>query len=103
MDKRFTNLKSFYTSQLAEPSSSGHSLDLSGGNGYGSPGTLSRIMGLYTDLGGYGAKKAQVKGGSMREAQSIEEGIQLLGDEDAMIRKMQEVGWEGSELEDDLI
>ncbi|KAI9830274.1 MAG: hypothetical protein M1838_005818, partial [Thelocarpon superellum] len=93
-ERRFANLKSFYTAQLSEPSPAGPAMDLGSAYGYGSPGTLSRIMGLYTGMGGYGAKKAQGKSGSIREARDAGEGLQVLGDEDGIIRRMRAGGWD---------
>ncbi|KAI9838018.1 MAG: hypothetical protein M1819_006172 [Sarea resinae] len=94
-EEQFANLKSFYTSQLME-SSSNAALGLSSDIGYGSPGALSRIMGLYTGLGSYGAKKAKGKAELMREAYGEGEGFKLLDDEEYEItEKMKELGWEG--------
>ncbi|KAI9822035.1 MAG: hypothetical protein M1832_003207 [Thelocarpon impressellum] len=92
--KQFANLKSFYISQLAEPSSAGPSLDLPSSYAYGSPGNLSRIMGLYTGVG-YGPKKQQSKPGMMREAYGMEEGCRVLGnDDDEVIERIKDLGWD---------
>ncbi len=75
-EAQFANLKAFYQSQLAE-SSPVSALGFSSGDyGYGSPGTLSRIMGLYTG-GTFSDKKSKSKTASMREAADALEGLQL--------------------------
>ena len=94
-ERQFANLKSFYASQLAEPSAAGSSLDFS--SSYGSPGTLSRIMGLYTGVSSYGAKKPRGKSSQMREGHTEAEGMLELGSEEVILSKTQEAGWDGSE------
>lgn len=75
-ESQFSNLKAFYQSQLAEASPAG-ALGFTGGDyGYGSPGALSRIMGLYTG-GSFTDKRSKSKVGTMREAQDALEGLQL--------------------------
>jgi len=92
-ESQFSNLKSFYQSQLAESSPSG-GLGFSGDYGYGSPGALSRIMGLYTG-GSLADKKSKSKTGTMREAYDALEGLQITtpsADEEAISRLRTE-GW----------
>ncbi|KAI9679741.1 MAG: hypothetical protein M1817_004755 [Caeruleum heppii] len=96
LEKRFADLKAFYTSQLADDPSTVSSLDLRGGHGYGSPNALSRIMGLYGGLGGYGSKKPKAKAEPMREALSPDEGLKVISDQDPLIREMSDVGWDGT-------
>lgn len=89
---QFANLKAFYQAQLAE-SSPVSALGLAGDYGYGSPGALTRIMGLYTG-GSMVDKKSKSKNGTMREAQDASEGLQILptSDEEA-IHRMHTEGW----------
>ncbi|KAI9770124.1 MAG: hypothetical protein M1840_003574 [Geoglossum simile] len=92
-DEQFKNLKAFYISQLMDSSTSSAPLDLSSTLGYGSPGALSRIMGLYSGVTGYGGKKAKAKSKPMREASSPQEGLKLLGREEDVIEKMKKTQW----------
>ncbi|KAH0559373.1 hypothetical protein GP486_004116 [Trichoglossum hirsutum] len=94
-DERFKKLKSFYMTQLMDSSSSSASTDLSSAYGYGSPGALSRIMGLYSGVTGYGNKKTKTKSAPMREALTQSEGLKLLGREENTIEKMKSVQWNG--------
>jgi Dynactin p62 family len=96
-DEQFKNLKNFYISQLMDSSTSSAPLDLSSTLGYGSPGALSRIMGLYSGVTGYGGKKAKSKSKPMREASSPQEGLKLLGRDEDVIEKMKKTQWSGSE------
>jgi dynactin-4 len=96
-DERFKKLKSFYVAQLIDSSSSSASPDLSSAYGYGSPGALSRIMGLYSGVTGYGNKKTKTKSAPMREASTQNEGLKLLGREENIIEKMKRVQWDNSE------
>ncbi len=94
-EERFSNLKSFYISQLNDPSSNPLMSPL-GDSGYNSPNALARIMSMYTGIGGY-HKKSRTKPNRMREAYSIEEGIRILDsskDADAIL-KIKELGWDG--------
>ncbi|KAI9843763.1 MAG: hypothetical protein M1837_006124 [Sclerophora amabilis] len=95
-ERQFVNLKSFYTSQLLEhTSTNSSSLSLSSSSyAYGSPGTLSRIMGIYTGVGDYGRKKAKGKTDIMREAAGSKEGVKMLESEDETIKRMREGGWD---------
>lgn len=101
LEARFSALRSFYKSQLADSSSSANdpllhpaSLD------YNSPSALNRIMNLYTGLGIYGHKnKSKTKPPLMREALSPQEGLTLStsgSTSQATIQKMATEGWEGS-------
>ncbi|KAG9248279.1 dynactin-like protein Arp1 p62 subunit RO2 [Calycina marina] len=95
-DSQFENLKSFYQSQLADSAPSG-GMGFMGGYGYGSPGALSRIMGLYTGSS-FGDKKRESKNGNMREVCDSSEGLQLTStkDDQCAITRIQRVGWEGT-------
>ncbi|CZT49288.1 probable dynactin arp1 p62 subunit RO-2 [Rhynchosporium secalis] len=87
----FSNLKAFYQTQLADASPVG-ALGFSGDYGYGSPGALSRIMGLYTG-GSMVDKKSKSKVGNMREAQDALEGLQLAPSDEEAIAKLHIQGW----------
>ncbi|KAI9876186.1 MAG: hypothetical protein M1830_007070 [Pleopsidium flavum] len=94
-EEQFANLKSFYTSQLNDPSLN-PLMTPSGDYGYSSPNALARIMSMYTGLGNYG-KKAKAKSTVMREAYGTEEGVKILDpseDADAIL-KMKQLGWDG--------
>jgi dynactin-4 len=94
-ESQFSNLKSFYQSQLAE-SSPASALGFTGDYGYGSPGTLSRIMGLYTG-GSFTDKKSKNKTGAMREAHDALEGLQIASLSAAdQIKKLRTEGWEAT-------
>ncbi|CAG8983501.1 hypothetical protein HYALB_00004302 [Hymenoscyphus albidus] len=94
---QFSNLKSFYQSQIAEASPTS-ALGFTGGDyGYGSPGALSRIMGIYTG-GTFADKKVKSKKANFREARDALEGLQIVdlaSDADA-IKKLQENRWQGT-------
>ncbi|RDW84525.1 hypothetical protein BP6252_02115 [Coleophoma cylindrospora] len=94
-EAQFSNLKSFYQSQLADASPAS-ALGFGGEYGYGSPGALTRIMGLYTG-GGLADKRSQSKSTPMREACDATEGLQLAkvnADED--LAKLRREGWQGT-------
>jgi dynactin-4 len=94
-ESQFSNLKSFYQAQLAESNLSG-ALGLTGDYGYGSPGALSRIMGLYTG-GSFNDKKSKSKTGNMREASDTFEGLQLTSSSaKETISKLRTEGWEST-------
>ena len=105
-EQQFRNIRQFHSSQLAleASSSSTTGLDLATAySSYSSPSSLSRIMSLYTGVGSYsssgGRDKNRKKIRPIREASGVEEGIRPLGhDEEATIRRMSEVGWEGCTL-----
>jgi dynactin 4 len=94
-ESQFSNLKAFYQTQMAESSPSS-ALGFPGDYGYGSPGALSRIMGLYTG-GSFADKKSKTKSGSMREARDALEGLQIdpLSSDEA-ITKLRTEGWEST-------
>ena len=97
-DSHFSHLRAFYQSQLADASPSG-ALGLSGGDyGYGSPGALSRIMGLYTG-GTFNEKKSRSKTGNMGEATTTLEGLQLTTSAEDTISKLRAEGWEATTTE----
>lgn len=98
VETQFGNLKSFYQSQLADASSTGAGgLSSLGDLGIGSPGSLSRIMSLYTGSGLLGDKKAKSRAGIMRESLEPDEGLQLANlDETAVIERLHKSGWEGT-------
>jgi dynactin-4 len=93
-ESQFSNLKAFYQSQLAESSPVG-ALGFTGDYGYGSPGALSRIMGLYTG-NSFADKKSKSKTGTMREARDALEGLQdgsLSPSSEEAINKLRTEGW----------
>lgn len=96
IETQFGNLKAFYQSQLADASSAapgGLSSSL-GDLGIGSPGSLSRIMSLYTGTG-LDAKKAKSRAGLvMREALESDEGLQPADlDEHTLIDRLHHADW----------
>jgi dynactin 4 len=94
METRFSKLRSFYQSQLAETSAA-TSLNFSGEYGFGSPGALSRIMGLYTGSS-YSDKKSKSKTGLMREANDASEGLYVCINSDSAAKLLQNEGWAGT-------
>lgn len=88
-ESHFSNLATFYRGQLAEAAPPG-SLGLAGDYGFGSPGALSRIMGLYA---GVADKKAKSKPKPMREAVDAVEGLQVTHSEEQQIAKLRAGGW----------
>ena len=102
---RFSALKSFYRTQIAETSSSptdplmGPEL----GSFYSSPSALSRIMSLYAagigGIHGNSIKKPRSKTPVMREALSPSEGLYIpaANAEESIIRRMvtEDCGWDG--------
>ncbi|KAF4634999.1 hypothetical protein G7Y89_g3100 [Cudoniella acicularis] len=95
-ESQFSNLKAFYQSQLAEASPAS-ALGFTGEYGYGSPGALSRIMGLYTG-GSFAEKKAKGKKGAMREAQDALEGLQItsISSEEEAVNRLLTGGWDST-------
>ncbi|TVY24228.1 Dynactin subunit [Lachnellula hyalina] len=96
-ESQFANLKAFYQSQLAEASPAS-ALGFTGGDyGYGSPGALSRIMGLYTGSN-FADKRSKSKTGTMREAQDALEGLQLCNtaSDEETIARLRNEGYENT-------
>lgn len=91
---RFANLKAFYQSQLAD-STPISPLNYGADFGYGSPSSLSRIMGLYT-TGSFSASKPKSKTKAMREARDESEGLFVLSAETDTINELHRVGWAGT-------
>ncbi|GKT47820.1 dynactin subunit 4 [Colletotrichum spaethianum] len=73
-DLQFAQLKSFYQNQMANANPSAGGLSSLGDLGLNSPGSLSRIMSLYTG-NNFGNKQARGKVQVMREAVSPNEGL----------------------------
>lgn len=98
VETHFGNLKAFYQSQLSDASSTATGgLSSLGDLGIGSPGSLSRIMSLYTGSGLLGDKKAKSRAGIMRESLEPDEGLQVANlDETAAIERLHQAGWEGT-------
>lgn len=98
VETHFGNLKAFYQSQLTDASSTATGgLPALGDLGIGSPGSLSRIMSLYTGSGLLGDKKAKSRAGIMRESLEPDEGLQVANlDETAAIERLHQSGWEGT-------
>ena len=98
-DDLFANLNTFYRNQLME-SSAGSTLGGAFGAlsdyGFGSPGTLSRIMSMYGS--NLGLKRGRDKPTPMREAQSEAEGMRLTGDndEEKVVDEMRRLGWDAT-------
>lgn len=89
VETHFAQLKAFYQSQQADASSAGTGgLSALGDLGIGSPGSLSRIMSLYTGSGLLADKKAKSRAGLMRESLTVDEGLQVaeLNERDAITR-----------------
>ncbi|KAK7736953.1 hypothetical protein SLS53_006708 [Cytospora paraplurivora] len=94
VETQFANLKGFYQSQLAESSEKG-GLSSLGELGIGSPGSLSRIMSLYTGAGILGDKKAKSRSETMRESLEPDEGLQVADlDESREIERLLQAGWD---------
>lgn len=88
-DDLFSNLNTFYKSQLADSSefSGGAMHDIN----YSSPSSISRLLHLY----GPGKKSKRTKPKAMREALAQEEGLQVFDAayEDEVLKRLQEEGW----------
>lgn len=100
---RFAALKSFYSTQISETSSS-PSDPLGSDFGFSSPGALNRLMSLYASssrLGGLygGSKKPKSKPPVMREALTASEGLRIApdnSDADVIERLASpDCGWDG--------
>ncbi|KAI9658915.1 MAG: hypothetical protein M1821_001875 [Bathelium mastoideum] len=95
----FANLNSFYRNQLIESaggSTLGGAFGALSDYGYGSPGTLSRIMSMYGS--NLGPRRARDKPIPMREAQSEAEGLRLTEDnnEEKIVEDMANLGWDAT-------
>lgn len=95
-EKQFANLKAFYTSQLYQTASPGSTYDVSTPYSFTSPRTISRLVDLYTGITGQTLKELKGKKETMREAYEAKEGLRVLGDDKDLVRKLEQVGWEGS-------
>ncbi|KAE9965578.1 hypothetical protein EG328_009564 [Venturia inaequalis] len=92
-DDLFSNLNTFYKSQLADSSEfpgGGAMHDLN----YSSPSSISRLLHLY----GPGKKSKRTKPKAMREALALEEGLQVFDptSEDEVLKRLQNEGWDGT-------
>ena len=94
MEGQYATLKSFYKDQLAAMAGAAPGVG-PGEYGYGSPGALTRLLGLYT-TGGYGSKKPKKEKTEMREANS-DEGLSELEDETEVVERLKMEGWDNSE------
>ncbi|POS87253.1 hypothetical protein EPUL_002018 [Erysiphe pulchra] len=97
-ESQFSYLKTFYQSQLAESTPIGP-LGFPTDFSFGSPGTLSRIMGLYTG-GPIIDEISNSKISLMREAQGVTEGLQVFdhtqNDEKNIINRLFSEGWKST-------
>lgn len=97
-DTQFSNLKAFYISQLSKSTNAAAAGD--GGNTYryGSPGSLARLVNIYTGVGPFPNRTSKPRKEGAREACGVEEGLKVVVDDEDehAISKMREVGWEGS-------
>lgn len=96
VETQFANLKSFYQSQLADTSSTatgGLPSSSLGDLGIGSPGSLSRLMSIYTGTG-LDAKKQKSRAGLMRESVEPDEGLQIAHlDEQPSLARLHRSEW----------
>ncbi|KAI9883284.1 MAG: hypothetical protein M1823_004946 [Watsoniomyces obsoletus] len=105
---QFDKLRAFYQSQLSKSTpqtAGGSTVDIhAGGNGgsyrYGSPGTLARLVNLYTGAGNQLQRTSKDHNGLMREANNIEEGLKIIGknNEEVVIEKMKRAKWDDSKV-----
>lgn len=75
-DLQFASLKHFYQGQLADASASASNMAALGDLGFSSPGSLSRIMNLYTE-GVLGGKRSRSRVSAMREARNTDDGLKV--------------------------
>jgi len=88
VETQFANLKGFYQSQLADSTAGSSGLSSLADLGFSSPTSLSRIMSLYTG-GNAHDRRAKSRVGTMREALSSDEGLQIASlDESAAINHL---------------
>lgn len=96
VETQFENLKAFHQSQLSEASSVASGLSSLGDLGISSPGSLARIMSLYSGDSLH-SKKNKARAGPMREALDSDEGLQVVDlDESGAIEALRAAGWEGT-------
>ena len=88
---RFNALKSFYKSQINDPSAA----DPMNLDSIDSPSQLSRLVTMYAGVGNYG-KKSKPKGNPYREAYGREEGMEPFtsSSEVSAVTNMQQRGWD---------
>ncbi|KKA27909.1 hypothetical protein TD95_005398 [Thielaviopsis punctulata] len=92
-DIHFSNLKAFYQNQVSDINTPG-TPSLIGDLGFSAPGSLSRIMSIYTG-GSLGGKRSQAKNTVMGEANTAAEGLKLASlDESAALAKLHSARWE---------
>lgn len=94
-EAHFANLKSFYQSMLSDSTVS-NNMPFTGDYGFSSPGTLSRIMGLYSS-GLPLSQKSKPKNNIFRESKTKSEGLQptpTANDESQAISRLQNEGWD---------
>lgn len=95
-ESHFANLKSFYQSQLSAANPGTPGLTGLGDLGFSSPGSLSRIMSLYT-TGNLYDKKAKARAAVMREALDAEEGLRVAElDDRAAVAQLRHGGWDAT-------
>ncbi|KAH6693609.1 dynactin Arp1 p62 subunit RO2 [Plectosphaerella plurivora] len=93
-DLHFSRLKSFYQNQLAQSNPQTGGLGSLGDLGFASPGSLSRIMSIYTS-GHSGHKQPRDKVPIMREALELDEGLKVADlDESEKIEKLLNSTWD---------
>lgn len=94
---QFSNLKSFYQSQLSEANGSAGALSFGDGMGFSSPAALSRIMSLYTTGRGQPGRLRQGPPDVMREVLTTDDGLKLAQlDETAAVKKLLGSGWDAT-------
>ncbi|KAJ2901426.1 putative dynactin arp1 p62 subunit ro2 protein [Zalerion maritima] len=91
-EAQFAALKSFYQNQLSESNGSSSITALTE-LGFSSPGSLSRIMSLYSG-GGADKKSKNLKNSGMREVSTTQEGLKMSElDETAKIDRLRSSDW----------
>jgi dynactin 4 len=94
VETQFANLKAFYQSQLADATDKS-ALSALGELGIGSPGSLSRIMSIYTGTGLLNDKKAKARLHVVREALDPDEGLKVADlDESDAIARLHHSAWD---------
>ena len=101
-EAQFDNLKAFYQNQLSEASSSSTGLSALGDLGISSPGSLARIMSLYSGDSLHN-RRNKARAGPIREALDSDEGLQVTDlDESGAIDAFRRAGWEGTNSQEQL-